>query len=72
VRVVVDENLCDGHGKCERIAPEIFKMDESGMAHVLVGELNPAQLEKAKATVLLCPSKAIRLVETSAGGKGSE
>ena len=69
MRVVIDENLCDGHGKCERIAPEIFKLDESGMARVLVSELNPAQLEKAKATVMLCPTKAIRLVETATGGK---
>jgi len=63
VKVIVNESLCDGYGKCERVAPDLFKLDEDGIAHVLVeSELMPEQFERAKAAVNLCPVSAISLV----------
>lgn len=73
MRVVIDPVACEGYGKCERIAPDLFKMDESGMASVLVGgDLNPQQLQRANMAAKLCPTKAIHLAEVARGEKGSE
>jgi ferredoxin len=73
LRLVIDELACEGYGKCERIAPNLFKLDESGNVGVLVGgHLNPAQLQRANMAVKLCPTKAIRLAEIAQEEKGSE
>lgn len=63
MKLAVNNLLCDGYGKCERIAPELFKLDEDGVAQVLVpGELNPQQIEDAQAAINLCPVNAISLL----------
>lgn len=63
MKLAVNNLLCDGYGKCERIAPELFKLDEDGVAQVLVqGELNPQQIEDARAAINLCPVNAISLL----------
>ncbi len=73
MRVVIDKLACEGYGKCERIAPDLFKMDAGGVAYVLIdGDLNPERLARAKAAVQLCPVKAIHLVDMASGWKGSE
>ncbi len=73
MRVVVAKLACEGYGKCERIAPDLFKMDQAGIAHVLIeSDLNPERLQRAKAAVTLCPVKATRLVDTVPGEKSSE
>ena len=68
LRVVIDKLACEGYGKCERIAPDLFKMDDEGVAYVLIDDaLNPERLERAKAAVKLCPVKAIFLVDMTSG-----
>ena len=67
MRVVVDVDLCGGHGVCEREAPEIFRVvDEAeGYAHVeVLLERPPEELrEQAKAAERQCPNRVIRIVE---------
>ena len=67
MRVVVDLDLCGGHGVCQSEAPEIFRVvDESGgYAHVeLILERPPEELrEKAGAAARHCPNRVIRIVE---------
>lgn len=64
MRVIVDEIVCEGYGKCERVAADLFKIDEDGIAAVLVSDdLNPDQIERARAAVNLCPVNAIKLEE---------
>ena len=60
MKLVVDRNLCDGYGTCERIAPELFRVDGDGLAQVLIdGEVQLEQLESAKAAINRCPVNAI-------------
>ena len=62
MKVRVDEVLCDGYAKCERIAPDIFRMDDDDLAHVLVEEISDeAQMQRARMAARMCPSKAILL-----------
>ena len=57
-RVRVDMNLCQSHGECERVAPEIFQPGED---HVLrwKGEVDPSLGEKAHEAADACPMQAI-------------
>ena len=61
MRVSVDQQLCTAHGVCEDIAPEVFEVDDDGMAIVLIdpvdGELRP----RVRAAAAQCPARAIVL-----------
>ena len=67
IRVVVDLELCGGHGVCVGEAPEIFRVaDEPGSyAHVeVLLEHPPEELrEKALAAERHCPARVITIVE---------
>jgi ferredoxin len=67
LRVIVDLDLCGGHGVCEGAAPEIFRVrdERDGYAHVeVILERPPAALrEKAKAAERQCPNRVITIVE---------
>ena len=67
VRVVVDVDLCGGHGVCQGEAPEIFKVVDlpGGYAHVeVILERPPEELRpKAEAAARYCPNRVIQIVE---------
>jgi sterol 14-demethylase len=67
LRVVVDLDLCGGHGVCQGEAPEIFRVVDrpEGYAHVeVILERPPEELRaKAKAAERLCPNRVIQIVE---------
>lgn len=67
MRIVVDLDLCGGHGVCESEAPEIFRVSDTmdGYAHVeLLIEQPPEELrEKARAAERQCPNRVITIVE---------
>ena len=67
LRVVIDLDLCGGHGVCEGAAPEIFRVvDEmDGYAHVeVILERPPEELRgEALAAERQCPNRVIRIVE---------
>jgi len=35
VKPVVDEDLCIGCGNCEDECPDVFRLEDDGMAHVI-------------------------------------
>jgi ferredoxin len=67
LRVVVDLDLCGGHGVCEGAAPEIFRVVDQmdGCAHVeVILERPPEELRrKAEAAERQCPNRVITIVE---------
>jgi len=67
LRVVVDLELCGGHGVCERAAPGIFRVSDEadGYAHVEVLEERPPEAlrDAAKNAERQCPNRVIRIVE---------
>ena len=67
MRVVVDLDLCGGHGVCQLEAPEIFHVVDQpgGYAHVeVLIERPPEELRaQAKAAERFCPNRVIRIVE---------
>jgi (2Fe-2S) ferredoxin/ferredoxin len=68
MKLRVNPVLCDGYGKCERIAPDLLKVDDEGIAQVLIsGDLLPAQIQSAQAAINLCPVNAISFAVDAAG-----
>jgi len=67
VRIVVDLDLCGGHGVCEVAAPDLFRVSDEmdGYAHVeVLVEQPPESLrEQALAAERQCPNRVIRVVE---------
>ena len=67
MRVVVDVDLCGGHGVCQGEAPEIFRVvdEPGGYAHVeVILERPPEELRgKAQAAARYCPNRVIQIVE---------
>jgi len=60
MRIVIDHDLCTGHGRCFDLAPELFEDDEDGYGQVrddmaLTADLEPA----ARKALLSCPERAI-------------
>ena len=61
MRIVVNWALCEGNGKCEQAAPELFELDDEDELHVL-DENPPEELRaKAEAAVRLCPKNALSI-----------
>ncbi|MFF8507410.1 ferredoxin [Streptomyces sp. NPDC015492] len=63
MRVTVEQSRCLGAGRCEQLAPEVFRQDEEGLSRVLVPEPDPASWPRVLQTVDLCPVQAVLIDE---------
>ena len=63
-RVHVDPDKCQGHNRCYSVAPDLFDVDDLGMATEIGDGIVPAALvDKARRAVNNCPEYAITLTE---------
>ncbi|MCC6380946.1 MAG: ferredoxin [Dehalococcoidia bacterium] len=62
MRVVVKAELCEGNGKCEAAAPEVFRLGEDDLSRVLVDEVPEALLPRVEQAIRLCPRQALAWV----------
>lgn len=63
--IVVDRDLCQGHGVCQSEAPEVFSVSPAGELTVLVPSPSVAQRDAVEAAVRYCPTHALTLLEDS-------
>ena len=67
MKVHVDQEKCQGHGRCYALAPELFDADDIGNGVELGDGVVPAGLEeKARLAVDNCPEQAIVIEEVGA------
>lgn len=67
MHVKVDPDKCQGHNRCYALAPELFDVDDYGIAHELNGGVVPPGLEdKARLAIANCPEFAISEVAVDA------
>ena len=59
----INWDLCEGNGICARVAGEVFSVDAEGNSDVLLEEIPPELLAKAKLAMMQCPTKAITVTE---------
>ncbi|MBO6015737.1 MAG: ferredoxin [Lachnospiraceae bacterium] len=62
MKALVDPDLCISCGLCPSIAPEVFQMNEEGIAENYSGEENDGMTQVQQA-VDSCPVAAIRWAE---------
>ena len=59
----VDEAVCQGHGLCQREAPEVFQLpDDLEYAIVLLEVISPELEGAAQRALVGCPEQAIEEV----------
>ena len=64
LRVRVDRDRCQGHARCNALAPELFALDELGHAQEIGDGIVPPGLEdKAWLAKANCPELAIDVIE---------
>lgn len=62
-KIVLDKDLCGGHGVCADEAPEVFELDDDNFVVVKTFEPPPELLDKVRRACAYCPTRAIRVVE---------
>jgi ferredoxin len=62
MKVRVDQDRCEGNGRCEAEAPAIFEVRDD-LSYVLVEEVPDDQKEAVERAIRLCPRQAIAWVE---------
>lgn len=64
MKVQINPELCQGHGRCYDLSPALFGDDEEGYGTVLGDGTVPAgQEQDARRAVDNCPERAISLIE---------
>ena len=64
MKLQIDSELCQGHGRCYDLAPDLFGDDEEGFGQVLAdGMVPPEKVREARLAVANCPERAIELLE---------
>jgi len=59
MKIILDQDRCMGHGQCELVAPDLFKLDADGIAQVLVENPGDAQLKRLEEAIRRCPEAVI-------------
>jgi ferredoxin len=64
MKVQIDSEKCQGHGRCYDLAPDVFTDDDEGNGQVIAGGVvAPGNEEGARLAVANCPENAISIVE---------
>jgi len=63
MKLKVDKDLCIGCGACQAVAPEVFEIEDDGLATTIVDEIPEDSKEDAIDAKEGCPTSAIDEVE---------
>lgn len=61
MKVIVDLDLCQGHGQCELAAPDVFEIGDDALARLRTDDPPRALLPQVEDAILRCPADAIRV-----------
>jgi ferredoxin len=61
-RLLIDEDMCHGHGRCYAVSPDLFNSDDEGFGVVVGSEITDADRESADRAMSNCPEQAISIV----------
>ena len=64
MKIRLDSEACQGHGRCYALAPELVEADELGNGREIGdGTVSPEQEAAARKAVSNCPESAVILTE---------
>ena len=61
MKVVIDQQLCEGNMRCQEAAPEVFDVRDDDKSHLLIEKPPEAMRERLKLAARLCPRQAITI-----------
>ncbi|OJZ76177.1 hypothetical protein BRW65_01760 [Mycobacterium paraffinicum] len=61
MRLELDGEACQGHGRCYSLSPGLFDADEEGHSVLLVADVPVGEEPSARQAVQSCPEEAIAL-----------
>ncbi len=62
MRIILDSEACQGHGRCYALAPDLFDADDDGYSVLLLTGDVPAELQDAaRLAADNCPEYAITI-----------
>ena len=61
MRVVIDQDLCEGNAECMKLAPEVFVVGDDDRARLLIEHPPESLRAKVEAAVRRCPRQALSL-----------
>ncbi len=65
VKIAIDSERCEGHGRCYSLAPKLVEPDDLGNGRVIGDGTVPAdQEDNARQAEGNCPERAVLLEET--------
>ncbi len=59
MKVRVDHDRCEGHGKCVTAAPKVFELRDDDLSYVLLEEIPEKYRDDVEQAIRLCPRQAI-------------
>ncbi len=63
MRIVINMEVCSGHGRCYALCPELIDEDENGYP-ILASDIVPAPYhETARIAEQNCPERAIEILD---------
>ena len=62
-KVVVDTDVCTGHGRCYDLSPTVFDADDFGHSALVHPVVDGDLLVAARRAVASCPERAISVIE---------
>lgn len=63
MKVICDVELCQGHGRCEALAPDVFTLDDNGYLRQEVIQVPEGLEDQARIGVESCPEDVLTIVE---------
>jgi ferredoxin len=63
MKVIIDAETCNGHGRCYSLSPDVFDSDDEGHSVAMVDVVDGELLEAALVAASNCPERAIRVVD---------
>jgi ferredoxin len=61
MKITIDADKCQGHGRCYAIAPELFDLDDNGHAFISSDEFPETARTQAELAMQNCPEGAITI-----------
>lgn len=63
MKVIIESDRCNGHGRCYSLSPNVFDCDDDGRGVVIVDDVDGELLAAARVAATNCPESAITLTE---------
>ena len=63
MKAKVDEDLCIGCGACEDVCPDVFRLEDDGLSHVITENPSEELYECIRDASDGCPTSAITITE---------